>query len=204
MTPESDCPVILLASGQTLKMRKVMLYDEEAVKEITSLRSTAAFCLLNTSPVTGVLGSPAWSLLDGASAVTMVPGMLSGTLQKQAVGHLQEAHRKAEGLTNTGRFFDAADLAKIHIPHPQAWSCAGQLVDRQIDVSQLARSARDELLQKHNKTTQDIIKGTLTIKLVPRYIHNGDEFVNTDTDFGMMSIRWSNVVAYFPPQPSRA
>jgi hypothetical protein len=34
-------------------------------------------------------------------------------------------------------------------------------------------------------------------------IHNGDEFVNVQTDSGAMSIRWNQVAAYVPPQPTR-
>ena len=35
-----------------------------------------------------------------------------------------------------------------------------------------------------------------------RLVHNGDEFVNVETDLGAISIRWSQVAAYFPPQQS--
>jgi hypothetical protein len=34
-------------------------------------------------------------------------------------------------------------------------------------------------------------------------IHNGDDFVNVQTDTGAMSIRWNQVAAYIPPQPTR-
>jgi hypothetical protein len=42
MSLGSDCPVVILASGQTLRVRQVMLYEEDRVVEVAQLRANAA------------------------------------------------------------------------------------------------------------------------------------------------------------------
>lgn len=142
-----------------------------------------------------------WGLVGGAVAVSVVGGFLSSALGHQAAAMLQSAQAKSEQLAKSARSFDVSYLANAHVPHPQAWAVVARAVERQIDVSQLATTARDELLKKYGKTNRDIINGGLKVDWQQRFIHNGDEFVNVETDVGMMSIRWSHVVAYFPPQP---
>jgi hypothetical protein len=54
-------------------------------------------------------------------------------------------------------------------------------------------------LRQLNKTANDIVGNKLPLPVKIKHVHNGDEFLTVDTDVGLMSIRWSNVVAYVPP-----
>jgi hypothetical protein len=62
MAEPNDCPLILLASGQTLKMRSVLLYEEDHVNEIASLRAQALKGLGGVSTGIGFWGSPTWAI----------------------------------------------------------------------------------------------------------------------------------------------
>ncbi|WP_453953573.1 hypothetical protein [Bradyrhizobium sp. USDA 377] len=161
MSKETNCPVILLSSGQKLTLLKVMLYDEEGVQEVAKLRAQATKSLGGGSLGVGVLGVPSWTLLGEAAALSIVSGLLSGASQKQAAEILRVAQAKSEAVANSGTFFEFPQLKNIHSPHPSVWY-----------VDAFRR----------------------------RHVHNGDEFVNVETDAGTMSIRWAQVAAYFSPQ----
>jgi hypothetical protein len=51
-------------------------------------------------------------------------------------------------------------------------------------------------------TKRDIVDDQIT--LPSRYIHDGDEFVRVKTDLGVMCVRWSYVVGYFPASSAPA
>jgi hypothetical protein len=202
MTPESDCPVIVLASGQTLKMRSVKLYEEDKVNEIVSDRAAAAKSLGGISTGIGFWGSPSWAL-GGAAALGIVEGLLSNSMRKQGIELLRNAERKFQEMAKGAMYFDALKLMNSEVPHPQAWSAA-LITERRFDLSQLSYLAKSNLLSQHNKTQSDIteINGLpcVLVRTVRQYVHNGDEFVSINTPIGTINIRWSHVVGYFPPQ----
>ena len=73
--PEAiGCPVVFLTSGQKLTLHKVMLYDEDGVQEIAKLRAQAAKSLGGGSLGVGVIGSPGWTLLGEAAAISIIGG----------------------------------------------------------------------------------------------------------------------------------
>jgi hypothetical protein len=166
------CPVIFLTSGQKLTLLKVMLYDEDAVQEVAKLRTQAAKSLGGGGSLgVGVIGSPSWTLLGEAAAISIISGLLSSVSQKQAVEMLQTAQRKSEAVAKSGVLVDFAQVTNSHSPHPSVWSASVEI--RNMDG--LGRRG---------------------------YVHNGDEFVNVETDLGAISIRWGQVSGYFPPQQS--
>jgi hypothetical protein len=112
---EIGCPVVFLTSGQKLTLHKVMLYDEDGVREVAKLRAQAA----------------------------------------------------------SGVFVDFAQVTNNQSPHPSVWSASVECKKRWENGSEWRR-----------------------------HVHNGDEFVNVETELGAMSIRWDQVAAYFPPQQS--
>lgn len=163
MSEETNCPVVFLSGGQKLTLIKVMLYDEDAVQEVAKLRAQAAKSFGGGSLGVGVLGSPSWTLLGEAAALSIVSGLLSGASQKQAAETLRVAQIKSETVAKSGIFFDFAKVTNSHSPHPSVWYVDG---------------------------------------LRRRHVHNGDEFVNVETDTGVVNIRWGQVAAYFSPQRS--
>jgi hypothetical protein len=197
-----DCPLACLASGQTLKLLKVMLYDQEGVQEVATLRANAAKSLGGGSLGVGVIGSPSWTLFGEAAAISIVGGFLSSVLQKQAVEMLQTAQTKSEAVAKSGVFVDFAQVTNSHIPHPRVW-CATVEIERRVETrSDIRNQFMSNLHTKRDAVEQNRSQVQL-VKERRRLIHNGDEFVNVETDSGAMSIRWSQVAAYFPPQHPR-
>ena len=199
MTSDSDYPLISLVSGQTLRLRKVLLFEEEKVKEISLLRAQAAKHLGGVSTGIGFWGSPEW-VLGGAVALGLLESLLSSEAKKQGAQLLQTAEAKFHELTRTALFFDAAQLGNVHAPHPQAWFGTA-IAPTPVDVSNLGWLQLNDFLKKHNKTQDDVVKvdGKETVSVEARYVHNGDEFVTVVIDAGTMNIRWAHVVAYVPP-----
>jgi hypothetical protein len=113
--PETACPLVMLASGQSLKLRRVMLYNEEDVTEIATLRAQAMKSLGGVSTGIGFIGSPEW-VLGGAAALGILEGLLSGAVKKQGVEALQKAKQKTEELAKAGVLFEASEL--LECPHP--------------------------------------------------------------------------------------
>ena len=202
MIPESDCPVIVLASGQTLKVRRVKLFEADKVNEIASLKASAMQSLGGVSTGIGFWGSPGWAL-GGAAVLGVVEGLLSSAARKQGAEQLRAAQNKYQEMQSGAMFFDAMQVLNTQTPYPQAWSAFGENV-RYLDVSQLNWLSKKNLLREHNKTETDIEKingkSCLVIRTEKRYIHDGDEFVAIETAIGTLSIRWSHVAGYFPPQ----
>jgi hypothetical protein len=177
-------------------MHKVMLYDQERVKEIALLRAQAMKSLGGVSTGVGFLGSPGWAL-GGAAALGILEGMLSSAMRKQAIEKLQTVESKTEALARSGVLFGFSEVAGAIAPHPEAWS-ATETTERTFDLGELEWGGRREILHRYNKTKNDIVDNKLHIKLQRRFVHAGDEFINVETDVGLISVRWSHVVAYLP------
>lgn len=195
---QRECPAILLASGQIVKLRQVLLYEEDRVNEIALLKAQAAKSLGGVSSGIGFWGSPGW-VLGGAAALGLVEGLLSSSAKKQGLETLQTAVAKAQELANKALYFDAAQLGNAHRPYPHMWFAS---VGHVVDMSQVGWVERSALLSKYQKSKSDIVENQLHVER--RYIHDGDEFVHVNTDSGIASVRWSHVVAYFPAQQPRA
>jgi hypothetical protein len=200
---ESDCPVVVLTSGQTLKIRRVRLYEADKVKELAVLKASAMKNFGGASTGIGFWGSPAWAL-GGAAVLGIIEGIVSSVNRKQGLELLKQAEAKFREIAEGALYFDTTNLKNSHAPYPQAWF-AIRTAEEYINVSELNWFSRKTLLAHHNKSEADIkkINGKefLVIKKPnTQYIHDGDEFVNIDTTIGVINIRWAQVVAYFPPQ----
>lgn len=200
---ENNCPVVVITSGQTLKISRVKIYEAAKLQDIALLKASAAKNLGEISTGIGFWGSPAWAL-GGAAALGMIEGILSNAARKQGIELLRTAQAKFHELANGALYFDAAKLANSHVPSPHAWSAIGTAT-RYIDLSQLNWLSRESLMRQHNKDESDVenVYGLPCIIVREpgrQYIHDGDEFVNVETNIGTINIRWSHVVAYFPPQ----
>jgi hypothetical protein len=166
MSLETDCPLLMLVSGQSLKMRKVMLYHEEHVKEIAVLRAQAMKSLGGVSTGVGFLGSPAWAL-GGAAVLGILEGMLSSAIRKQAIETLQAVESKSEALARNGVLFALSKVAGAIAPHPEAWS-ATEITEQAIDLGGVEWGPRKEILQRYNKTKHDIVNNKLHVSFQTR------------------------------------
>jgi hypothetical protein len=190
--------VVLLASGQTLRMRSVMLFEQQRLNEITLLRAEATQKMGGVSSGIGFIGSPEWVL--GASAVTsLISGALSASARKQGLEMLNIASAKSLELLNSGVYFPITELINNHLPYPALWS-AETVAPERVYVGGLARAAIADLLKQHNKTKEDIREYHLTIPIRRPHVHNGEEFVSMQTDIGPMNVRWSSVIGYAFPK----
>jgi hypothetical protein len=191
LSKEVNCPVVLLSSGQKLTLLRVMLYDEEGVQEVAKLRAQATKSLGGGSLGVGVLGTPSWALLGEATALSMVSGFLSGVSQKQAMEMLRAAQTKSETVTQAGVFFEFGEVTNSQRPHPHFWSATVESTS----IGEQVASADEHRgwLQIPQKPMQ-----RSSVKTLRRHVHNGDEFVNVETDIGQVSIRWDSGGCIFP------
>jgi hypothetical protein len=195
MTIQNECPVALLTSGQTIKIRKIQLFEEERVNEISLLRAKAMKGLGGVSTGIGFWGSPSWAL-GGAAALGIVEGFLSNAARKQALELIQIAIVKANEMALLSQYFDPSDVINSESPYPQTWHASSDSI---VHTANMGWGERSALLSKYQKAKSDIVDGKITVPL--RYVHDGDDFVNIETDVGRMSIRWQqHVVAYSPAQ----
>ena len=202
MHPEGSCPVVVLASGQTLRLRRVMLYDADAIAEIAALRAHAAKGLGMQGTGIGILGTPSLGFAAEAAAMFAVSGLLANAAQKTALEYLKSAGEKYEKLSSHGIYFGEGELNNLHTPRPDTWFAFSGTKVQVVDMNKWSRTEIDQFLQRHNKSKRDLNGWTVQISVPIKYVHSGDEFLNVATDVGYMSIRWSNVAAYLPPQRS--
>jgi hypothetical protein len=199
MIQEADCPILLLASGQSLKMRSVMLYEETRVREIASLQNLVVGKLGQLSTGISSIGSPGWVL--GASSVLVFENSATNAAKKEGLEILRKIEALSKGLRETATYCDARELENRHLPHPNLWFFHRVQTDF-INIREMGWSERREFLRRHNKSKSDIHDNQISLAKEMRYVHNGDEFINVNTDIGPMNIRWSAVVAYTVPQVS--
>jgi hypothetical protein len=200
VTQQSGGAVVLLSSGQTLRMRSVMLFEQERVNEISALRAGAVQKLGGgSSSGIGFLGSPEWVL--GAWAVTsLISGALAATDRNDALEMLNTAATKSLELANGGSYFPLDQLRNYHLPYPALWSA--EVVSNEIvQVWRLSKQALTDLLKENNLTKADVTGDQMTLAVKRQYVHSGEEFLNVETDIGPMSIRWDSVVGYACPPP---
>jgi len=191
---DDDCPLVLLTSGQTIRIHAVLLYDERRIREIEDLKALAAAKFGPVSSGIGFIGSPGW-VLGGAAVLSLLEGAAAKRLQREGIQYLQQAQTKSQALIESAAYCDVSGIANGHLPHPELW--AYEMVERKVfDVSNLGWNARNDLLKKYNKSKSDIQDGELPIEIHTRYVHNGDEFLRIKSDIGEINIRWSAVVAY--------
>jgi hypothetical protein len=66
----------------------------------------------------------------------------------------------------------------------------------------LGRGELADFLKKYNLSKDHVVyaegRSFVTAEVETRYIHDADEFVTVDTEFGTMSLRWGHVVGYVP------
>ena len=79
MVQEAECPVVVLASGQILKMRGVLLYDETLIRELAAFKTMVAGKLGMQATGQAFIRAPAWMLGAAAAALSCEPAENSST-----------------------------------------------------------------------------------------------------------------------------
>src|SRR3954454_19321312 len=110
-------PVILLASGQTLKIERVFLHETARINEIAAMKATAAQGVGGVQTGIGFWGSPAWAL-GGAAALGIVEGIISNMARNRALEILRSCQERYKEMLRRGVFFETRQITNIHLPHP--------------------------------------------------------------------------------------
>jgi hypothetical protein len=117
----NGCPIITLVSGDRLVVREVLLYDENKIVEINSLKARAGNELQGFTTGLGFLGSPGW-VIGGALALGAVESMISNSKQKAGFQLLRFAADKINQLPNNSVFVSIDRIRNLQTPNPQSWS----------------------------------------------------------------------------------
>jgi hypothetical protein len=149
----NDCPVLILASGQTIKVRRVKLFDERLVNEVAVLRAKAAKGLGGVSTGIGFWGSPGW-VLGGAAAMGFIEGMLSQSARTKALEDLKLAEGKRLEMLARSKYFNAGEIMNGDDPHPAVWRASG---NTKIRVDNLGWMQKNAVFAQHGKSKADII-----------------------------------------------
>lgn len=193
---QAETGVVLLASGQLLKILGVALYPVEGVAEVVRLREMGAAKMGGVSTGIGFLGSPAWAVGAGA-ALSILQGALSSAARKEGAALLLDADQKHLTLLRSGRAFPFSQIVNRDQPNPNLWR-AERRVRRSVDCQNMSRADRNLFLARHGKTKSDLVNGSVEIDNIEIYVHDGGEFFTAETETGRMKIRWQHVVAFTP------
>jgi len=115
------CPVVVLSSGHSLRLRKIKLFEEKAVIEIAELRAQAAKGLGPSALGLGVLGTPSVGFALEAGAMLAVGGLLANMAHKTGLDFLRRAQDRSHALASRGVYFDSTAVKDMHLPRPGAW-----------------------------------------------------------------------------------
>lgn len=193
---QAETGVVLLASGQLLKILGVALYPVEGVAEVVRLREMGAAKMGGVSTGIGFLGSPAWAIGAGA-ALGLFQGALSSAARKEGAALLLDADQKHLTLLRSGRAFPFSQIVNRDQPNPNLWR-AERRVRQSVDCQNMSRADRNLFLARHGKTKSDLVNGSVEIDNTEIYVHDGGEFFTAETETGRMKIRWQHVVAFTP------
>ena len=114
----NGCPMITLVSGERLVVREVLLYDENKVAEINSLKAQAGNELQGFTTGLGFWGSPGW-VIGGALALGAVESMICNSKQKAGLRLFRFAAEKFNQLPDNSVFVSVDRIRSLQTPNPQ-------------------------------------------------------------------------------------
>jgi len=165
-------------------MRAVLLYEANKIAEIAALKARATEKLRGFSTGIGFWGSPGWAL-GGAAVLGLVEGLISGGAQREGLQLLRTAAAKFRQLPQSAVFFPSDQIWNVESPYPESWSAIRKIEKHEDDRTWFARTFSSDDYKKW-------------------YVHNGDDFINIQTDGGVVCVRWSHVASYVPPLRQKA
>ncbi len=206
-------PCILLSSGQFLSISQILLYPADLIYEIVRLKSEATKLLgQNVDSVSiGAVGQPSWELLGEVAVMSIFSSAIASSQNRSAKIEATKAIEKVNTLStkldSAGYYFDCSYLAGLKYPTPQAWYIEVEPTEESsiIDVSKMGGVELKDFLAQHDKSSSDVVYGRIEItNKLSKYIVNGSDFISIKSDSEFVSIRWSQVAAYYAPlQPPR-
>lgn len=189
-----DQAVLILSSGQTLKVSGIMLYPSDDLAEVSQLKSKAAVKLGGVSTGIGFIGSPTWAVGAGV-ALGFLERIASDAAQKAGLELLARAERAMNAILLRGVVFPCSDIERIEQPNPNMWSIqytpAVLPEHKPVDLNAMSRRERSIYLTGE--------QGASAGNHPMTYSHNGDDFISVETEFGIANIRWSGVIGYVAP-----
>ena len=177
--PLIDRAKLFRQTEPALKLLRIMLYPEDEVREIASLKAKAAKRLgVSTGSLgVGVFGAPSWEFFGEAAAVSLLSSVVTKVMneaaQKEAMFLLDSARRISESLEGNGFLFDGADLINSQHPHPHIWHVITGREEKAKDVGHMGPIELEEFCRLHHRKTTDVAYGRLVITEERRYVHHG-------------------------------
>jgi hypothetical protein len=175
--------MLLLSSGQTLKVHGIELYPAEELAKIAAVRAEAAQKLGGVSTGLGFIGSPGW-VIGASAALGLFEASLSDISKKSAIRLLAQAEELSAAARSLGHLCQIESIKQIERPNPGSWAANAIVSKRVMDKGFFGK-----------ETYRDI---SVSID----FVHSGDDFLGVETDDGLMNIRWSSVVGYVGPNPT--
>ncbi|WP_143271631.1 hypothetical protein [Bradyrhizobium mercantei] len=193
----SDQAVLLLPSGQTLKVQGIELYPADELGHIAATRAEAARNLGTVSTGIGFIGSPAWAI-GASAALGFIESAVAEANKKAGLRLLAKAEEMWTATSRRGLLFRVLDIDRIDRPAPSAW--VGNVpASEPVFVGAMGRKEKRQFLELHGKTEADVVNDHVERRTSRSYVHHGDDFIMVDTEFGLMNVRWSSVVGYVAP-----
>lgn len=189
-------PVITLASGQTVKLLKIRLFQENVLLEVCKLKAQAAKALGPNGLGIGVFGTPSWEFAIEAAALGIISSLLAGGAQRTAIEALKAAQEKLATARAEGVLFDCSGIENLGIPNPAAWVVLGPLKEQLTDLSHMSHAEKKAFITKYSDDYHSYHEMQVWLKMPARYVFDNDEFLHVVSESGDMNIRWSQVVTY--------
>src|SRR5258707_3807369 len=101
----ADRLMLLLSSGQTLKVRGIELFPAEELAKVAGLRGDAAQKLGGVSTGLGFIGSPGW-VIGASAALGFLEAALSDGAKKSGLRLLSQAEGLSDAVRSQGRLFE--------------------------------------------------------------------------------------------------
>jgi hypothetical protein len=192
---QTAASIFVLTSGQVLHVTGIVLYPADVLATVANLRNLAAEKLGGVSAGIGFIGSPGW-VLGASAALGIIEGMMSSSARKDGVRLLGEADAKANELLDQGLIVPVDQISNRHRPSPASWSALCS-TDESVNLYNYSRKQRANFLATHKRTEADVKGHNVTILKKKPFIHNGDDFLQVETEqFGLIHVRWSAVQSY--------
>jgi hypothetical protein len=181
----SEHVLLMLSSGETVKVRGIELFRAEDLGKIAGRRAEAAQKMGGVSTGLGSLdpqsGSSerAWRwVLSKPLCPTITRNQVSACLHKPRLYQSQFAPKE--------KVFQIESIKHIERPSPDAWVVENAGV--KTSVPGVDSYGKPKLINK---------------VVSANFAHSGDDFLGVETENGFMSIRWSSVVGYVGPNRAK-
>ena len=185
--------LIILASGQEVAVRDIMMFPRDDVWALLALRAKAQKELAGYSSGLGLIGSPSW-VLGGSLALGAVEAVLSGIKERNGINLLNECAKRYDVLLRKGRWFSLDKVNGINLPQPSLWH-ANEPQEKFIELAALGWGKKGEIQSQYGLSNEEMKQDRVKVQDPLLYIPDGDEFIKFRDSTGELHVRWATISA---------